>query len=68
VVIEKGNSTADASPKPDTRAGSLSVIVISVGVCCAQVDEQDAMHSAMAAWKRIAFENGEWFAMTFPST
>nr|WP_315261768.1 hypothetical protein [uncultured Limnohabitans sp.] len=64
VVVEKGSSCAGASPKPDTRAGSWSVMVISVVVCCAQA--LDAMQNATAAEMRVALKNGEWFAMTFP--
>jgi hypothetical protein len=66
VVVEKGSSCAGTSPNPDTRAGSLSVMVICVGFCCAQADAQEAMQTATAACMRVAFENGEWFAMTFP--
>jgi hypothetical protein len=42
------------------------MMVISVGFCCAQA--LDAMQMATAAEMRVALKNGDWFAMTFPST
>jgi hypothetical protein len=43
-------------------------MVMSVVFCCAQADAHDAMHSATAAFTRVDFKNGEWFAMTFSLT
>jgi hypothetical protein len=62
--VENGNSRVLTSPNPEIWEGSLSMMVISVGFCCAQA--LDAMQMATAAEMRVALKNGEWFAMTFP--